>query len=720
MTSNFGSKHKVRGRHFKLFSDELPVVDLDRVALEELETARTDRSSRDRKGGTPRGAHTDRMSLPSLKTPDWELLSDSDFNRPSSMQLPFNPLSPNFAKAQQRVRRRHTFRERNNNSVGSGGNIHHRVSFKDTFVNENNRKGTEAWVRHATPEFGRVSKNDLEELGVDHLAGKAIHVLSEKPPTPKKKSVFKTLLDASEKESVRMSRIREGLQFNDAGKHVKRSQSLRHVIRRSVEAELASNDNLEYSDYRVPEVISDQSEMQNKPGILKHGERMHEVKYMCSLKRGESYLRPRLVHQENLPLLRTGNASKEGGNEVRISVYTESPLNRIHDMKFVSLPASKTPRRKKRVNFQHAIIKEITELSESGLNEVDDEMLNKKSEFKVLETRKGDKDVKTVPIKNDVEDVDQSMAAFKTNRSSEFPLRKSKRRKAKVKEDKRDYIDTILMSAAKSENDANAVNGQNEALDYRDGKNLDKSELPDEVDIIAKVNSPVDFRPVGSKLRRQKHVHKDQDKIRRRSVKTHDGFASPLGIGTHQHETSKQHLSDNKHDQQLHLEDQSVNGRRDQNKKPHHHQQQQQSRQHPDMTKGYEQEQYKDQYSYPKDEQHFEMSETPIDVLSELSDLFDDEDFDINNLPDEIDRSMLGEDLIKAYRLWDRKRKAFPGGLRKIEAPPDRINPVLAKHLAKLKSYKLTSSQKVDVGKASVTNTGQTAAGQKNVLVEWV
>ena len=35
----------------------------------------------------------------------------------------------------------------------------------------------------------------------------------------------------------------------------------------------------------------------------------------------------------------------------------------------------------------------------------------------------------------------------------------------------------------------------------------------------------------------------------------------------------------------------------------------------------------------------------------------------------EIDRSMNGIELIKAYRLWNRKRKQFPGGIRKIDEP---------------------------------------------------
>ena len=92
--------------------------------------------------------------------------------------------------------------------------------------------------------------------------------------------------------------------------------------------------------------------------------------------------------------------------------------------------------------------------------------------------------------------------------------------------------------------------------------------------------------------------------------------------------------------------------------------------------------------------EHFVGSRNPEAVgLDELQD-----DFDLSELPEDIDRSLDGVELIKAYRLWDRERKAFPSGLRKIDIPFDPRDFILSKlRSSHSKPQRTTQIQKPEV-----------------------
>lgn len=60
---------------------------------------------------------------------------------------------------------------------------------------------------------------------------------------------------------------------------------------------------------------------------------------------------------------------------------------------------------------------------------------------------------------------------------------------------------------------------------------------------------------------------------------------------------------------------------------------------------------------------------------------------------DEIDRSMTGTELIKAYRLWNRRRKKYTGGLRTIEEPTTAVD-----YFSNVSHKKLSAFSKMSFG----------------------
>ena len=71
----------------------------------------------------------------------------------------------------------------------------------------------------------------------------------------------------------------------------------------------------------------------------------------------------------------------------------------------------------------------------------------------------------------------------------------------------------------------------------------------------------------------------------------------------------------------------------------------------------------------------------------------------------EIDRSMNGTELIKAYRLWNRKRKQFPGGLRKIDVPYKSVD-----YLSNMSQKKMSGFSKLSLG---LENESQVSEGRQ-------
>ncbi|KAH3714745.1 hypothetical protein DPMN_057444 [Dreissena polymorpha] len=659
MSFNFGKKHNVRGKHFKLFSDELPRVELDRNTLDKYESFAADQRQRRRGKRRPvNEAHTDRMSLPSLGTPETEMLSDYFDSRPNSMQSPtFSALNPNFARVQKKIQRRNTLREtfHTNNET-----LQRRISFRDKFAHQipKPNQNQESWKKH--DQTLNTNQRLVDHLSImksdawtahDNVQGDsdAEHifrfVITDKPPTPKKKSLFNELLDASQKENNRINRIREGLNFNESS--LRRRFSMKQNRNLKLEALVDTTENSldnDFIDSRVPEIISD-GEAQSKPGILKRGARCR--KSVAPQQNGELYLRPRLIHQEDLPLLRAKargiQPETDGANEVRISVYTEAPLNRTNDMLFVPLPSSHNRKRSKRVNFHEAVIKEITEISESDFDGLSIDK-STKSRVKVVETPNGEKKLKKVPIKGGKDALNDAVDAFRTDRKAHFQVSTiSASPKADLNEDTQDYIDSILMSNK---------NYENPSLNRVTLSNLvSNSSASDAVDDVAKANSQSSLSPMG-----MDHVHKNE---------THS-------------------LVENNHAKVRELSG-SIS--------------------------------HSSEQSTEKTLIHTDIHEHEF---TEYASFIDDDDFDINNLPEEIDRSMTGEELIRAYRIWDRKRKAFPGGLRKINEPLNLVDPYLSKRFG-TKTFRGPSipSPRTEVSQQkTVQNGGKTT--QKSVLVDWV
>lgn len=685
MSFNYGNKsrHRTSGKHFKLFSDELPRIEFDKASLVEYDQTVKDKRRVKGRRKTFRDANHDRFSLPSLGTPEWDLLSDTEKGRPQSYS-PFNPLNPNFAKIHQKVQRRHTLRETKSNDWNG---LEENLRIESNSYDKS--QYTNAW--HEKIRKSKLEK-DLENSSINEKDSENINgvleplhkITFDKPPIPKKKSVFRELLDASAKENVRMSRIKEGLKFKD-------NNSDRHT---SVASYRMANNNVVKSndvyhghktsnkeENTVPEVISVQNG-NTKPGILKHGVRIRESNIIRSSSTRKSPVKPRLIHQEDLPLFGHDGLNKavSPSDEVRVSVYADTPLNRTNDMMFVPLPSTKPKDKQKRVNFdEHIDIKERTAVSElleaedenelsseSDLSKIhDSEKENDKMHHKdksVQIRRRGNvrhseaakslhdhtETIKHMPLSNDARSGDaKNIQRF--NRSKDIVGDKNTQ----------NFIDSILLSSKQTAYKSNDVQSKASWKEARPAVSEVLIHEPDPVDIIAIANSPIDITSsVAEKLQNDGSKHKHQTQIHQLVYSF-----------TESHNLSNQVF----------------------------------------------------QKTLPQSPAKSPPRSPPrspdIDTISEFTTYFDDE-LNFDDLPDEIDRSMLGEDLIKAYRLWDRKRKAFPGGLRKIDAPADRHDSLYPKQYGSVKTYKITNSK---LEKQPISHSGTYhKPSQSSMLMDWV
>lgn len=659
MSFSYGNKlrHKSSGRHFKLFSDELPRIEFDRASLEEYTSNINEQRRSKGTSKTFRDANHDRFSLPSLGTPEWDILSETEKNRPHS----YSPLNPNFAKIHQKIKRRHTSRETKANN-GDAGHVETFRNFPSDVVDK--QQYTTAWhetVRKSKPEHDNINITTIvEESAVaerhNHSVDSICKNVVDKPPVPKKKSIFRELLDASAKESVRMNRIKEGLNFHDNPIHRQHSLKpyrLAQINRGTSESTAKGDVNGYEKENIVPEHIS-QSKETAKPGILKHGVRVRET---VSTKRAIP-VKHRLVHQDDIPIFGqegTGATISSNNDEVRMSVYADTPMNRMKDMMFVPLPSTKPKDNQKRVNFhEHVEIKERTAMSDliefdtdnNNEHNPDDASIKTKDVVKDrehLEHRqqcgaqiRRRKNVRhlhkhTVTIKHSLVSKDTRSANNETSVHNQSISENNAHQN-----DKQDYIDSILLAPKPVINKIKHVQSGPAWKLARPSVTEILIHEPDPLDIIANANSPVELTPATVKTtntvgRNESLLHshiplsipKSQDQFHERVPKNASFSPSKSPINSPPRSATKS----------------PPNG--------------------PD-----------------------------IDTLSEFTAVFDDE-FDFDELTNEIDRSMLGEDLIKAYRFWDRKRKVFTGGLRKIETPVDRNESVIPKQYGNVKTYRI-------------------------------
>jgi hypothetical protein len=680
MSFNYGtsSRHRTSGKHFKLFSDELPRIEFDKASFDEFNNDTIERRHSKGTRRSFRDSNHDRMSLPSLGTPEWDGLSDTEKSRPQSYS-PFNPLNPNFAKIHKKIQRRHTLKETKPHDPNTKYSEKFRLRQNDNVDKDQYTNAWHAKVRKSKAEqdHNKTQIFDNDNGNVDELntSNESVSkLIVDKPPVPKKKSLFKELLDASAKENTRINRIKEGLKFNE--RRVHRHHSLKpHRLSALNPDKLDDNKDVDTrDDLIVPEIISDTSES-TKPGILKHGVRVRESNVLKASSKREIPVKPRLIHQDDLPFVKEEiNGIKSPDDEVKFSVYADTPMNRLGDMMFVPLPSNKPKDKQKKVNFHdHVDIKERTamsELMEDDIENHNDSLTvsnekaidSDKENLSTEQTKKGvqirrrtnvrNKEIAKPRIKHVVTINHKQSIPDKQVQYNERFVHTSKPMKydhSQLDNEKLHHSDSIISSSKSM-----AVNGKE-----LKSKPLWKAAKPavaevlihasDPVDIIANANSPIQSA--------------EDDK------------------STANHKETQETVQ-NGHISLLNFPDTSIVFNKDRFKRS-------------------------PPRSPPKS--------PDIDSLSEYTAFFD-EDLNFDDFSEEIDRSMSGEDLIKAYRLWDRKRKAFPGGLRKIESPADRNDLVFPKQYGNVRTYKI-SNPRLDKPPIAPSHS---KSSQNNVLMDWV
>jgi hypothetical protein len=637
-----------------------------------------------------------------LGTPEWDRLSEAERGRPQSYS-PFNPLNPNFAKIHQKIQRRHTLKETkvnewtNNKLKSNSGSLNHE---NDDVDKEQYTKAWNEQVNGNASDKKGISTNgvpqDTEDIQSSN-SSKIERVILEKPPIPKKKSLFQELLDASAKENERMNRIKEGLHFYDSQHKVVRHQSMKpyrlaKMDHNTDDTQIRKPEIYGSADSNIiPDIISEMNE-KAKPGILKHGVRMRENKILKLTTKKDFNTKHHLIHQEDLPLF--GDESRTNGNtsidEVRVSVYADTPFDRLGDMMFVPLSSGKPKDKHKKVNFhEHVDIKERTALSE--LVEENAETLESKEEFSnnssnntseinentvVCDRLKNSANIKrrtNVKYKNG-----QKLHIRRTNsikQNHESTLGKDAivphyKRTGRVSypdiEDKQDYIDSILLSSK-------PIGQKNKDLRsdpaWKHAKPAVSEVLvhdSDPVEAIALANITIEQTPLVQNKNGNSNERSDSRTVAHLPVLNFPEFISQFQNEIYPKTPPRSPLRS------------------------------------PPRS--------------PPRSPHGSPSKSPdLDSMAELTSLLAG-DFDLDDLSEEIDRSMLGEDLIKAYRFWDRKKKAFPGGLRKIEAPSDRNDSLYPKQYGGVKTYKITNpkTDKPPLPPASNKSPLQ------SVLTEWV
>lgn len=622
MSFNYGNPHRTRGKHFKLFSDELPKIDLDKLE---------DNDSRDREARRSRGAregirdpNNDFLSLPSLKSPDWDQFSDLDGWRPrSNHSSTYNTLNPNFSKIHQKIRKRNTFREPN---VSTAKGHASRTPFCDKPMSQNKQPEVigEASKLRKSRIVKDVDNHDKSRNGMDVTK----QTNSEKPSTPKHKSVLKELLEASAKENLRMNQIREGL---DLGKVDQRPMSLlkHHELQNG-------EDHLEHTD------IGDRKNFP-RPGILRHGVRLRHTNSNTST------LRPRLFHQDVTTDCSSKSSKNVDGNEVKISLVINPPLSSIKDIPFVPLPSLKPQTKAKRVNFHEVMIKEITAVSDGKLDE-------NRSDLNQLKTTDNTSENKSVHAESEPE---KTGSEAELREESEQVFLKTQHRSVNNKR-------TQVIPLPEEANDLPS-----------------EQKIPDNGGLsstVPKLTCPKSHATGWKELKAPDDSNKQRHILTNYQEQEHicAGDSTPISHGVENDKST------------IPLRDMS-----------------------------YQRKDFKCTYGNSDDTEK-ELTEkssrtSDVDSMSNYLAFLDDDDFNFGELPEEVDRSLLGEDLIKAYRLWDRKRRKFSTGIRKIDAPWDKASVGGSKSYGKVKTYRITSQS---VGKATSIPVVKTP--RKNALVEWV
>lgn len=583
MNLRYGNFHKQRGKHFKLFSDELPRFDFDKATIDEYGS-----QLHRWHDGQARGSNIDQSSLPPLGTPEWGSLSDLDEARPKSNHSRTNrPLNPDFKKARERIKRRNTFRD---SSTFSHNSFDQRLSFRDKFHTRPTVK-QDVWQtpRNKEKDNEKVKPN-VEEIK-PHVVGK--------PPVPKRIPVSRDLHEKSKTDKSR----RRGAQENvEKEVSIYKTYTDHSCVKEREQDSVRPEDTSEVHSDELNSNVAEFSIIM-KPGILKHGVRLVSL---SNSKNNETFLKPRLVHEEDIPLLGSLGRHKESeDDEVKISLHVQPPLNRIKDIPFVPLPASKPKSRPKRVNFQEESIKEVTEICESNSNE------RNYNDNNVCKFGNKNADSEVKDITGTVEKTDKS-----TKQRNDSMFKQS-----------------VCLNNMCS--DLNASNARTSVF---------KSSASNEMH--AKVGS----------MRESVKPAKDSSK-HRLSVSTKvkcQPLCSKQGNGSDTNKSS---------------------------------------------SKG------SDKVS-------------DVDSLSNLSSFFDESDIDFNNLPEEIDRSLSGEELIKAYRLWDRKRRKFSTEHKKKDTlrNSDKDNGVTYRGHDHVKTYKLPNKN-LDLSPPLISITDEKRI-RKGALIE--
>lgn len=557
----FGYGHvahrRQRGKHFKLFSDELPRIDFDKTVFEEYGNVGHEHGKTRSTRRPHSELNTNQLLFPPLGSLEWEKLSEDNDVRPkSNHSSKSNSLNPDFSQIQHKIRRRNTYKE--TTDTGKKKDFSLRLSFRDRFISHNSKPPPkkDVWCPPTT-----CKPQDNETIDV----------------TDKTKggSVFQELLGVPEKKSTRLDQISHGLSLDGSRKcHAPFLNKIK--LRKQGIGNDTEHGTSDVSDEKEIEVISESRQI-SKPGILKRGVRVRETN-KNSQDGGEAFLKPKLVHQEDLPIF--GSETRKPidtstENEVRITLYVSPPLNRLNDVPFVPLSSRKPHPSPKRVNFQADVIKEVTEQSD------------------------GDIDAKS----------------DKTNDAKEggsYAKRETACCKIQIEGDS--------CSEKEREKHTNVYQNESEVNKSRERE----------------------YNKIGRNVRRNSRVEEQSNQFSSRKMNARKQYYTRKGIKARvETEVTSE---DNTHDT---------------------------------MSKSSAKRSSRNKISRILTSKSSGSSSrtTEIDSLSELSSFYDDDDgFSFDNLPDEIDRSLTGEELIKAYRIWNRKRKALAKGLRRISAPVSHEN----------------------------------------------
>ena len=618
MAFNYGQAHyKHRGKHFKLFSDELPIIEFDKSVLDEYGyPGNEDVNQRwhQRRFSKP---NTDQLSLPPLGTPEWEKWSVLGDPRPrSDHTTTARSLNPNFTKINQNIRRRNTTKE---TKVSHGKDYSLRRSLRNEALPHQARRHTktEVWVRKETIVTKDSNIQTLSEI--------------DKSETQHQQSMLRKLLNAAKEDAKAKIQITQGLNVEHSSRQT-RLPFLRKLRLRRINAEFQQQENIGVIGERAPEVISDDDQDNSKPGILRRGVRLRDAcPFTTAVPVVETFLKPKLIHHENMSIFNSDTSKSNpetsvSNSGVRITTFVEPPLNRMYDAPFIPLPSRMPRSSSKHVNFHEAYIKELTRLAEEHDGELDGNKSNTN-------------DVKVTPI--------DACQQTKPTRGG----------------DKHTYARTKKVKGIKSQ------------CKFADEK-LHQGKANDiEVERISDTN----IIDVQQSL---KQIKDEQQNIKKTMSKTEENILA---------DQKKLLTSD---------ETNVVAAANTETQCP------------------YAAIQTRISNNNGKVKATESSSRTSdIESLSGLSAaLHDDDSFNFETFPEEIDRSLTGEELIKAYRLWDRKRRAWSKGLRSKET----VNPNgVARSFRNLRQAKGISGKSFGLKQSSIAVNGAKPT-QKATIVEWV